>query len=480
MRPTLWRWFMAGLLVALCGCPPPSSGGTDSAAPDLGGDLGDLPVTDARLADLPSVDDTGGSAIKTSRLQVSGLQIVDGQKKPVALKCANLAGWLDATVYIHATGFTLGWSSSEFKAALEKVVGAADAKQFWSQYEDSFVTEKDFKRLAELGFNCVRVPLFYRNFAQNYAGTGPITLVEETMQRLDRAVTWGEKHGVWVFIDLHAAPGGQNGVASVSDVPSTDPVPRLWTGADAQKNQDWTVEIWRALATRYKGRTGVGGYDLLNEPALPLGVATDVLIALEERCLAAIRAIDPETIVIFEGPELAHDLTAFPVPTEPNLVYQFHAYTFTDANWKNDPGSNPKFAEHLAQRARLGRPLWLGEFGEWSRQWQAKMTGLMMKNDIGWAIWPWKRVVTFDVEIGPIPAQPVVQTIPRSTTPNIPFSYLDPKHWGSVVADLIANKPVDKPRAMQAMSWLLEWVKLENCTEDAALAQELVTGVPAT
>ena len=61
---------------------------------------------------------------------------------------------------------------------------------------------------------------------------------------------WGKKHKIYVVLDLHAAPLGQNALATVADVPSTDLVARLWEGSSAAKNQDATVAIRRTLGPR--------------------------------------------------------------------------------------------------------------------------------------------------------------------------------------------------------------------------------------
>ena len=457
------------LLGVLCSCPP--LGGTD------GGPAGDSGRADAGAHDLgvdaaPAAD--GASGIKTTLLRVQGTQIVDANKQPVTLKCVALAGWLDHTLYIHASYWgLLAFSPNELRLGLQKVVGQQEAGSFWRSFEDNFITEQDFIRMAKLGFNCARVPLFYRRIVPtSWSGSGPVKLVEETMKRLDRAVSWGEKHGVWIIPDLHSAPGGQNPVASVSGVPSKDLKARLWEGSAAKKNQDWTVEIWRALAARYKGRASVGAYDLLNEPAMPLGMSAAPLVSLQQRALAAIRAVDPKHIVIFSGPKFAQDLTVFKPSSEANLVYQFHAYTILNAAWSS-PETYAGFKQHLKDRTRLGRPLWLGEFGENTRKWQARVTKLMMANKIGWSLWPWKRVSnSFDPKKDDSPA---IQTMNRWVNGNS----LHKDNWGAVVNDIVWGKTVDASRARRAMKHVLSWIKLANCKEDAALASEVTSGKPA-
>lgn len=42
-------------------------------------------------------------------------------------------------------------------------------------YEDNWITEYDLDRIVELGFNCVRVPFWFRNFYYDDKGTKSLT-----------------------------------------------------------------------------------------------------------------------------------------------------------------------------------------------------------------------------------------------------------------------------------------------------------------
>lgn len=93
-----------------------------------------------------------------------------------------------------------------------------DSKSVLERHWDSFITESDFKWLSGLGINTVRLPLGYWHI-----GTGETDWVKGTMYegvrdsysgawpRVLRVVNWAAKHGIGVLIDLHGAPGSQNG-----------------------------------------------------------------------------------------------------------------------------------------------------------------------------------------------------------------------------------------------------------------------------
>jgi catechol 2,3-dioxygenase-like lactoylglutathione lyase family enzyme len=194
---------------------------------------------------------------------------------------------------------------------------------------------------------------------------------------LDRVLDRAEAHGVYVVLDLHAAPGGQSKVF-VAD-PDAE---LLWSSRAAQ---DRTVELWRTIATRYRERTVVAGYDLLNEPDPPNGAA---LTALYTRIIVAIRSVDPAHMIVLEGAGAARDLSMFSAPLDPDQIFSFHLYTW----FGNDAAK--RVAGYAALAARLHVPMWCGEFGENTvdaiREQVALFDGSPAVH--GWAFWTWKRV----------------------------------------------------------------------------------------
>ncbi|CAA6664432.1 unnamed protein product [Spirodela intermedia] len=72
----------------------------------------------------------------------------------------------------------------------------------------SFIVEKDFKFMKDNGLNAVRVPVGWWIASDP---NPPAPYVGGSLAALDKAFTWAEKYGLKVIIDLHAAPGSQNG-----------------------------------------------------------------------------------------------------------------------------------------------------------------------------------------------------------------------------------------------------------------------------
>ncbi len=375
-------------------------------------------------------------------------KVLDGNGVPVILRGVNLSPWLDPQPYLLSKGIRpLFQSPSDFKKRMADLIGPDVADTFWQKWTDSFVTEDDFRRMAEQGINCVRLPVNYKDFIFS-DDHGTVSYSEAGIAPVDRAIAWGQKYGIYVILDLHYMPGGQNTFAAQSDLHSGEKSAQLWSGPNAVQNQTMAVDVWRAIAARYTSKSSVGGYDLVNEPNLPPGVSPDALHHLYAAMIAAIRTVDGKHMLIVEGNGFAHDFSELSSINGPNILYEFHEYSIFNPAWKTP---NAKALQpFLDLRTSTQRPIWLGEFGEESLSWQTAMVQLMNANQIGWAVWPWKRI---DLGNG----HPVLETI------NAPNSWQ--KLCDYLGGAMFTKKPTPE-QAEQAMSEMIEAVQTSNCRED--------------
>ena len=459
-----WRIAATALALALlaAACVPPEEDaveGTEPRANDSAAQTtSEVETTSSTEAPAPDQVDAE-TTVPPSRAMVrsSGSQVLDPAGQVLDLRCVNVDGWLWPTAYlISDSGNALFISTTELVDRLDDVVGEDRADEFWKEWRDSFVTEADFERMAALGINCVRLVIYYRAILTMDDGI-PV-FDEESMAYIDSAIDWGEEHGVYIVLDLHSAPGGQNGVPTVADVPATDPVPRLWEGPDAKANQDATVAIWQDLAQRYAGEPWVAGYDLLNEPALPAG-SGDALVDLYKRIILAIRSVDPDHMVILEGDNFAADVSVFAEPLDDNLMYEFHAYALTGFSEWATPDSED-LRPYLTLREEHDRPIWLGEFGEGTKEWIETMVDLAEAHDIGWALFPWKRKQTWFFN-------PVLQRIDDMPKWYALAAYLAQPAQGSIPLPSVAA-------AEEGMAEVLDKIQLANNAEDGALADAIL------
>jgi endoglucanase len=126
--------------------------------------------------------------------------LADGQ--PVHLRGIGLGNWM---LVEH---FMIGLPQVDYmqREAFLDVLGPERANAFWDAYMDAYFSEADFAAIKALGFNHVRLPFSYRHFESDDA---PGVWREEGFRLVDRVIAACKRHGLWVLLDLHSAPGCQ-------------------------------------------------------------------------------------------------------------------------------------------------------------------------------------------------------------------------------------------------------------------------------
>jgi hypothetical protein len=352
--------------------------------------------------------------------------LVDAHGEPLLLRGVGLGNWLLAEGYMWKFEPPGPQSPREIEALFVDLVGPERATQFWTDFRERFITESDIERIAAEGMNHVRLPINSRVVMEDDGA-----LISSGLELIDRLIDWCRTHGLWVVLDLHGAPGGQTGT-NIDDSPNGKP--ELFI---ERRYQDQTVALWVALARRYRDEPVVAAYDLLNEP-LPDGYGTryaSELVALYRRLTAAIREVDPQHVIVYEGTHWATDWSIFTEVWDANSMLQFHKY------WS--PPDRPSITPFLATAGDLGLPIYMGEGGENNLAWLQTAFQLYEDHGISWNFWPWKKIDT--------------RTSPCSVDP--------PEGWSDLVAYAagVAPKPSEDD-AWAVLTSLLEAVELSRCT----------------
>ena len=314
------------------------------------------------------------SANVSAFVHASGQDILDAEGNHALMRGMGLGGWLVPEGYmLHTPG---EGSPTAIRAQIVDLVGEAGADQFYDAYIANYVTREDIHELAEWGFDHVRLPFHYKMYSPARG-----VWAEWGFALTDSLIQWCSEVEMHVVLDMHAAPGGQNG-GPISD---SDGTARFWL---EDSNRVHAIEIWEALALRYVDEPWVGGYDLLNEPVLPDGVTAQDFRSFYVSCTNVIRNIDTNHIIFIEGNWYATDFTGLTPPFDPamNMSYSFHKYWST-----NDRGS---IQSYLNMRGQHNVPLWMSESGENSNPWFHDAIQLFEENNIGWCWWTTKKVDT--------------------------------------------------------------------------------------
>lgn len=268
-----------------------------------------------------------------SLLTVKDGYIVNENGENIVLKGVNLGNWLLWETWMgFVPEYTEDWAYYDTLQVLIDRFGEEKTAEIVKTYEDNFITEEDISQIEKLGFNCIRVPFWYRNFM-----TEDLKWLSENhddnkgFQKLDWLISICEKYGIYVMLDLHGAPGGQSknhctGKAGRNEL------------YENENMMNATVELWSVIAERYKDNKTVCAYDLLNEPQNNGGYDGDYSWSAEseeavshtnkayDTLYKAIREIDKNHIISFEG---VWSTTVLPNPQEmgyENLLYQLHLY----------------------------------------------------------------------------------------------------------------------------------------------------------
>lgn len=357
-------------------------------------------------------------------------QIVDGAGKPLLIRATNLGNWMVPEGYMWL--FEGGpQSPTEIRALVLELLGPEGSDAFWREYRDNYVTHEDVALLHRAGFNAIRVPLHYNLFESDDA---------EGFRLLDRLVGWSSAEGLYLILDLHAAPGGQTG-ANIDDGVG---YPWLF---QSPKEQEHLTAIWKRLATHYRDEPIVLGYDLMNEP-IPhfpkLAPLKPLLEPLYQKLATEIRKVDTHHVLFLGGAVWDTDFSVFGKPFDSNVAYTFHKY------WTAPDESVIK--AYLDFRDRYDVPIWMGESGENTDEWIGEFVATLEKNQIGWAFWPYKKLEKSSAVVSVIP--------PPDWAKIVAFAKL-PRGIGKV-EDRLKGRP-DQETINRAFAELLENIRLQKC-----------------
>ena len=267
-------------------------------------------------------------------------QILDGKNNAVKLNGFNLGGWLMWEGWIWGGGFTKEKIMFE---GIEKKIGYTEAANFRDSVYANFITESDIKKISEHCFNVVRIPINHTILEEDNT---PFIYKNSGWKLLDTILEWCEIYNVYAILDLHAAPGGQASLFT-ADADVID----LWS---SEKNQNRTVQLWKAIASRYKNKSIIAGYDLLNEPDIK---NNKILIDFYKILIENIRTVDKNHLLLIEGNDYARDFSFFEKILDENMAFEFHLYSWMSSITK-------PLEKYSLLSQNLNVPLWCGEWGE--------------------------------------------------------------------------------------------------------------------
>ena len=301
--------------------------------------------------------------------QARGTMIVDGEGRPLLLRGINLGNWFVPEGYMWR--FKRDESGHQIDDILAEIIGEEAVARFWREWRERYIAASDIRYLRRLGFNSVRVPLHHKLL---FGGEGAPEFAGPGWACLDRLIGWCRAEGIYVLLDLHAAPGCQNGF----DNGGIKDVCEWHTQADYREH---SLSVLERLAERYRDRPALHAIEVLNEPRWD--VPTDYLTAYNADAYARIRRhCGPQIAVVFHDGFRSHReyIGVMQPPAFEGVVFDIHRYQcFERADLDMDihghirksAGEWRDEADTIRRDLRL--PTWVGE---WSLGLDLKVVSL--------------------------------------------------------------------------------------------------------
>lgn len=188
---------------------------------------------------------------------------------------------------------------------------------------ETFIHEEDFKKIKDLGFDHVRIPVDY-NLVEEEDGT-----YTDGFKYIDRAISWAKKYNLNMILDLHETYGFV-----------FDDETRVQFFSDKNIRERF-FKLWEEFANRYTKYKDMLVFELLNEVTKEeFGPIWNESII---EAVSRIRKIDKDVLIIFGGTRnnSLSDLVKLPIIDDKNLIYTFHCYeplifTHQGAYWIKD------------------------------------------------------------------------------------------------------------------------------------------------
>ncbi len=301
--------------------------------------------------------------------------------------------------------------------------------KYSEEHFNTFIQEEDIKRISEMGFDHVRVPVDY-----NVLETEEGEIIESGYQHIEDCLGWCKKYGLKMILDVHEVYGY-----------SFDPLKDM----DREKFfydealQARFYRLWETIATRFGKESDTMAFELLNEVVLK--EVYKAWNAVAKKAVEHIRPIAPDTYIVIGGVNYNNvtSVALLDAPYDDKIVYNFHCYdpiifTHQKAYWVENmtpdfelayPVSleelrekskgfakectaaiynerltsiGPKFFEEIFSEAievaeKYNVPLYCGEYGvielapkEDTKRWLADIHSVFDKYGIGRAVWNYK------------------------------------------------------------------------------------------
>jgi glucan 1,3-beta-glucosidase len=251
----------------------------------------------------------------------AGISTKDNGSISPKLRGVNLGAWLVLEKWMTPDIYRGTEAEDEYSLCLTL---GGQAQSRLDEHRETFITADDFHWIKSCGLNAVRLPVGY------WALEAPKPFVENS-RFIDFALDQCQQNGLKLLLDLHGAPGSQNGWDH-----SGRAGPINWP-KDPQNIQE-TLKVLESFAQKYGQHPALYGIELLNEPRPE--VPLDILQQFYQDGYTRVRKyLKPEVAIIIHDsfrPLAWQNFMQQPAYT--NVVLDTHLYQCFDKDAKSRSG----------------------------------------------------------------------------------------------------------------------------------------------
>ena len=120
-------------------------------------------------------------------LHAVGRTIQNGNNEEILLTGWGLGNWLNPEGICGNQVKSL-FKGTRSRKSIQELAGEEYAQKFWKQFRANYITKKDIEKMAEFGYNSVRIPINWRLFMEERPGE--IIWKDEGFVLLDNCIQW--------------------------------------------------------------------------------------------------------------------------------------------------------------------------------------------------------------------------------------------------------------------------------------------------
>ncbi|KAJ4299225.1 hypothetical protein N0V90_004469 [Kalmusia sp. IMI 367209] len=243
-------------------------------------------------------------------------------KNPI--RGVNVGGWLNLEPFITPSFFESYSARDNIIdewTLIQKLGGPSQAKDTLEKHYSAFVNRQTFVDIRNAGFDHVRIPFGYW-MVETYSGDQYVSQV--SWRYLLRGIEYARQNGLRVNLDMHGAPGSQNGW----NHSGRQGVIGWLNGTDGETNANRWLDIHHKLSVffaqdRYKHVVTM--YGLVNEPRM-VDLNTDDVLTWTQKAITQIRKDGINAVLVFGDGFLGLDKWQGRLQNNKNLLLDVHQY----------------------------------------------------------------------------------------------------------------------------------------------------------